>query len=322
LTGPVALRKLRGVTANATRHHILCLGGAVIDRKYRGRAAPQFATSNPVDAAQSFGGVARNVAETLARLGVSTALATLVGEDGNGTALLDHLAALNVQVDLIGRNPHRRTAEYIAVLEPEGRLLIGLAEMAIFEDLTPGWLGKLPIEKADWVFADCNLPPETLNTLLQRRRKGSFRLAVDAVSAPKAKRLPQDLSGIDLLFLNRDEAAAIADQAVPVPVQAALHIQSAGAARVVVMLGAEGCLLADQDGCTFLPAAATTCVDVTGAGDALIGGCLWQISCGAPLTEAVATGMRAAALTIASDATVRPDMSPALLGVGENLHAR
>lgn len=301
---------------------ILCLGGAVIDRKYRGHAALRMATSNPVEGQQSFGGVARNVTENLARLGAPVALATLVGADENGAALIRHLAALGADASLIRRAPEHRTAEYIAVLESDGRLLIGLADMAIFDALTPAWLDSLSphLEAAAWVFADCNLPADTLAALLRRRRTGDFRLAIDAVSAPKAARLPRELTGTDLLFLNGDEAAALLALEDPAPGPAAAGLRAAGAVNVVLTRGAEGCLLASQDGCTYLPARTRSCIDVTGAGDALIAGCLWRLLSDAHLADAVQTGMHAAALTIACTASVRPDLSPDLLSMVEEAH--
>ena len=53
---------------------VLCAGGAVVDRLLHLHAPAVPATSNPARAAASYGGVARNVAENLARLGVDVGL--------------------------------------------------------------------------------------------------------------------------------------------------------------------------------------------------------------------------------------------------------
>ena len=44
---------------------IICIGGAVLDRKYKAKAELAPGTSNPVSGFRSFGGVARNVTENL-----------------------------------------------------------------------------------------------------------------------------------------------------------------------------------------------------------------------------------------------------------------
>jgi pseudouridine kinase len=60
------------------RRPVVCIGAANIDRKLRPAAALLMGTSNPARQEESFGGVARNIAENLARLGADVALVTAV----------------------------------------------------------------------------------------------------------------------------------------------------------------------------------------------------------------------------------------------------
>ncbi|MFO1056143.1 MAG: PfkB family carbohydrate kinase [Dongiaceae bacterium] len=82
---------------------------------------------------------------------------------------------------------------------------------------------------------------------------------------------------------------------------------------MVVTLGAEGALLATAAGLERLPSPASAARDVTGAGDALIAATLQGWIAGLPPADALRRGMAAAALTVASEQAVRPDLSPALL---------
>ena len=77
---------------------VVCVGGATVDRIYRAQDALRSGTSNPVTSRRGFGGVARNVAESLARLGAKVDLISAVGDDGNGRAMTAHLAELGVNV--------------------------------------------------------------------------------------------------------------------------------------------------------------------------------------------------------------------------------
>jgi pseudouridine kinase len=300
---------------------IVCIGGACVDRTYQAFAPLAPGTSNPVrTAAAGFGGVARNVAETLARLDVPAGLVSSVGADEPGRALSAHLGTLGVTTHLIV-SERRRTAEYVAVLDPSGGLAFGLADMEIFEALTPSLIDELwpLLSGADGVFADCNLPRDTLAHLIARCREPSaFKLAVDAVSTSKARRLPSDLAGVDLLFANLDEACAIAgaDLVTPSPEDLVQSILHRGAGAVVMTLGARGVLAAERGGAiTILPAVAAEVVDVTGAGDALIAGTLSRVIDGAPLVEALRIGLVAAALAIETGGSVRPDLSPGLIRI-------
>ncbi|MIL09424.1 carbohydrate kinase, partial [Salmonella enterica subsp. enterica] len=163
---------------------IICVGGAVLDRKYRARAPIVAATSNPADGFRSFGGVGRNICENLARLGAETGFVSVVGDDENGRAIIDHLKRAGADTRHVGFSGRFPTAEYVAVLEPTNDLALGIADMSIFEELGPLALAPaLTQAKAgDWVLFDCNLPQETIEWLAGERGKAGFRLACDTVS--------------------------------------------------------------------------------------------------------------------------------------------
>ena len=76
--------------------HILVIGAATIDVKGRASKGLQLGTSVPGTIKVSFGGVARNVADNLARLGQSVVLISAVGKDGLGKQILERTAAAGV----------------------------------------------------------------------------------------------------------------------------------------------------------------------------------------------------------------------------------
>jgi pseudouridine kinase len=69
----------------------------------------------------------------------------------------------------------------------------------------------------------------------------------------------------------------------------------------------------DRSGLMRIGAIAVQVVDATGAGDALIAATLAAMLKGRSLADAARMGTAAAALTLESPASVRPDLSPALL---------
>ena len=293
---------------------VICIGGATVDRKYRTREAVQLRTSNPVTSERSFGGVARNVAENIARLGTKSSLVSILGQDENGQAIRANLMSLDIDTQHVATSRDHATAEYVAVLDPSGDLALGLADMAIFEALTPSFLHRVwPDLSGSWIFADCNLPSPTLHELIGLARQGSPMLAVDAVSALKVMRLPRDLTGVGLLFLNQDEAQALLGMPGALPHELAAALLERGAARVVLTLGEAGLIAMDSAGRIRGEAIPVQVVDATGAGDALIAGTLVAMLEGRSLVDSVRMGTVAAALTLESPHSVRPDLSPALL---------
>ncbi len=275
-------------------------------------------TSNPVDSQVCFGGVARNVAENLSRLGVFSSLVSVLGEDENGRGIIRHLGELGVDTQCCEFSGRYRTAEYVAVLEPCGDLVVGLADMAIFDAFTPDIIESHwpEIASSEWIFADCNLPPATLAALVSSARKQRLNLAIDAVSTVKATRLPQDLSGIGILFLNFDEARALVGEegiCLSSFEDTSSALLERGACRLILTNGPDGLLVADTVTSLRLRAAGVNVVDVTGAGDALIAGTLASMIAGHSVATAARLGMIAAQLTIEHSGSVRPDLSVALI---------
>ena len=293
---------------------VVCFGAAHVDRRARAIGAVALATSNPVTVTRGAGGVARNVAETLARLGRSVALVSRVGDDPDGAQVTADLARLGVDVAGVGRSPRRPTASYTALIDPAGELVVALADMAIYDELTADALRPALDRLAGhtvW-FLDANLPAGAIAFLLRARPAGAT-VAVDAVSVAKAARLAGLLDGIDLLFCNRDEAAALSGMAVATPADAAAAadaLRRRGARAVVVGCGDAGAHLAADGVAALLPACAGRVADVTGAGDALVAGTLYGYGLDRPIADCVRLGVAAASLTVESDAAVSPALDP------------
>jgi pseudouridine kinase len=300
---------------------ITCMGGATIDRKYYARNEVVLGTSNPAEGSRSFGGVARNVAENLARLGVATSLITILGDDESGRAIQRHMRDLAVDMSQVVVTGEKPTAEYAALLGPGSDLVLGIADMDILDLLTVSHVERIwsHLASTSWLFADCNLPGDVIATLIARKHSARFRLAVDAVSALKVTRLPQDLTGIDLLFLNRDEAEALLDpHSFTAPEEAALALQARGASEVILTLGSQGFVVATPDNVTRMRSVPANPIDVTGAGDGMIAGTLSRVLVGEPLSDAAQVGALLATITTESRATVHPDLSPRFLS--ERMH--
>src|SRR5436305_257330 len=114
---------------------IASIGAAHVDRRGILRGPTILGTSNPGDVHLDFGGVARNVAENLARLGCAVSMLSRVGDDEEGRRVIAHLRFAGIDTALVSRSPVRPTASYTAILENQGELVIGLADMDIYEEI-------------------------------------------------------------------------------------------------------------------------------------------------------------------------------------------
>lgn len=269
---------------------ILCIGGAVVDRSYESDDPPVKRGSNPVRGRTSFGGVARNVAEVLVKLGAEVKLASVVGEDRHGQELMAQAEASGIDVSQVSLMRGARTAEYIGIFH-KGELFAAFADMEIFERLDQSFAEHIlnNAGRIAGVFADCNLSMSALQMLRQYSGNLNLLLATDTVSPAKAKRLGRYLSGISLLFTNHDEAQEMSGESEP---RAAIGIfRNSGAASVVMGDGPAGVYAGDEKGVFHMVLPKSKVINVSGAGDALAAGTFLRRLEGASLREAVIFGM-------------------------------
>lgn len=298
---------------------VLCIGAANLDRKLRSIATMQLGTSNPATAEEVYGGVARNIAENLARLNLPTALLTALGDDGAGRALQDH--AQHAGIDTRGSLTLTDTATgtYTAILDERGELVVALADMALYDRMTPEFLAnRLPQRAAaSMTVADLNLPADSVSLLLEGARADHVPLVLVAVSQPKMARLPVDLAGLRLLILNRGELETLAGRALPTEADVRLAcraVQARGARDLVVTCGGQGVFHTRDGELVWLAAHEVDVVDVTGAGDAFSAAICWSLYQGSDdLTLACRRGLKAAAMTLESHDTVSPMLATDVL---------
>ncbi len=299
--------------------YAVVVGGANLDVVARSTAALVPATSNPGTATSSPGGVGRNIAENLARLGSAVHLVAVVGDDPFGGALLRATAAAGVGVEHVRRGP-QPTGTYTAVLDAGGELAVAVADMAATESLSAADVRAAAglLAGAALLVLDANLAPGTLAAALDLATAAGVPVVLEPVSVPKADRARALLqTGRPLLAVtpNRDELAVLAGLPTGTPATvaaAALHAQ--GVQHVWVHRGEDGSTLSTAGARrVHLRPRPVDPVDVTGAGDAMVAGFCHGLLTGLEPVEAARFGQAAAELTVTSAGTVRPDLTAALV---------
>lgn len=274
-----------------TPARVTVFGAIALDIRLTAHSPLVAATSNPVTSRETPGGVGRNVAIAMARLGTQVSLASRIGDDAAGRALLADLDEEGIDIRHVGRTADAPTARYWAVLEPNGELAMGLAEMAVLDGLAPADLDPATRQPAAAWFIDANLPAVCIDHLLRHPARPSL-VAADTVSTTKAEKLRGRLAAVDLLFTNEAEAAVLAGKADP------QLLFAQGAQAVVMGAGAAGLVLAEASGATRLAALDVVKRDVTGAGDALAATTLVARLAGLELEAAARLGRLAAAAVL------------------------
>ena len=293
---------------------VAVIGGANIDIHGRSTGRLLGRDSNPGVVQTSAGGVARNIAENLARLGVDCRLISAIGNDHHGQMLMRWSADAGVNLQYVHQIAAAPTSTYLAVLDDLGELSVAVNDMSIIEQLTPDRLAsqKAMLEQASLLIVDCNLPAESLRWLTSNF--AAKPIFADAVSATKVLRIRHCLGGIHTFKASAIEAAALFGQNARTlselrSIAARLHDE--GVARVFITRGESGVFYSsgDADG-NVKPAASRRDVrNSDGAGDAFLAGISYAWLADWELQRAMQFALTAADLTLSSPATNNPALS-------------
>ena len=254
---------------------VLCIGGANLDRKLRLSEPLRMGTSNPVSSEVSPGGVARNVAENLARLGCKVRLLSTFSDDLEGNWLLDHLNSAGVDV-----SPTSSFQGEKAEVTRPSRMLKGRCfwrwqtwnlRLDECRHLEKSW-NALGIPDA--VFLDTNFPEPVLNWVIEQclQRDWNFTSIRFRFRNPGNS---NSLEGIHTLQPNLDELESLTGKSLSKRedrMDACQSLLDQGVKKIILSLGSEGLQFVSRKHQFMLPVIPVKARDVTGAGDALCAG--------------------------------------------------
>lgn len=288
---------------------VVVVGGTNMDVVARTSAPLVPATSNPGHTRISPGGVGRNVAACLGLLGAPVRLVSAVGDDTFGEEALRVTAACGADVGAVRRVPGA-TGTYTAVLDDRGELVAAVSDMAIVDALE---LDTVHLTDAALVVVDGNLAHDQAARVVASAAAAGVPVAFEPVSVAKAARLADLIRDLFLVTPNADEVAALTGRPTGDWRASVDDLHARGVEHVWLRHGAEGSWMCSRDAePVHLPPVTATVVDVTGAGDAMLAAWVAAWLGGADPVSAARDGHLAAAATIESPHTVRPDLAAAM----------
>ncbi|XP_009558828.2 uncharacterized protein LOC104058943 isoform X2 [Cuculus canorus] len=297
---------------------------------------------------RTFGGVGRNLADCLSRLGQTPLLLSAMGKDEHSESILHycHHMDMSAVLQLEGKS----TATYCAVITTTGELSVGLGDMDIHQQITEQYVSqfKQNLCQAPLICIDGNVPLPTIQYVCQLAREHQLAVCYEPTDENKASKpfLSDSWKALTYISPNLQELKAI-NRTLRNPLPAELPsrledlVQTAVAlARpllahlccVMVTLGAHGVLLCGKSlggsislcpGAHKQADAASLCathypaihinreeiVNVSGAGDSLMAGILAGILAEHDTDTCVRMGLLAASLSLRSYEPISPEIS-------------
>ena len=250
------------------------------------------------------GGKGANQAVACARLGAQVSMIGRVGQDAFGAQLTEALRQDGIDVAQVSSDPELPSGVAMVMVDAaaQNRIIVAAGANGA---LTPDRIDAAAqvIGQAGLLVIQLEVPVETVLHAARIARAHGTKVLLNPAPAPsEAEGLPEALwRCVDYLIPNESEAHALTGIIVDGPdsaVLAARMLRARGVATVLITLGHQGVLIADETGETHLPTAAIQAVDTTAAGDTFIGGFCAGLLEGLAVREAAAFGQKAAAICV------------------------
>ena len=295
-----------------TAPDILCIGSVLWDVIGRSASAMRVGSDVPGRITRLPGGVAMNIAMTLARFGLRPALLSTIGRDAEGGDLMAACAARGMVTDMIYRSDDLPTDRYMAVEGANG-LIAAIADAhsleaagaKILASLSDGRLGSAATPYAGTIALDGNLTLDLLAQIAGDPLFSAADLRVAPASPGKAERLlPFLTAGRGTLYVNLEEAGLLCQTQFDTSRAAAAGLLAKGAARVLVTNGGDDATEGRPDGLLTQTPPQVLVRRVTGAGDTFMAAHIAAEIGGASPETALDIGLKDAAAHVSGDVPI------------------
>lgn len=290
---------------------ILCIGSVLWDVIGRSASVMDTGSDVPGRITRLPGGVALNIAMTLARMGRKPALLSAVGRDAQGEDLVAQCVRLGLITDHLYRSDDLPTDQYMAVEGANG-LIAAIADAhsleaagdKILRPLIGGALGSQRAPFDGTIALDGNLTEPLLSVIAGHPAFAAADLRVAPASPGKAERLlPFLTSGRGTLYVNLEEAGILCQTRFDTAPEAAKRLVQRGAARALVTQGGRTTCDATADGLVQSDPPRVLVTRVTGAGDTFMAAHMSAELDGADRASALTRALEAAATYVSGEIT-------------------
>ncbi|XP_058623041.1 uncharacterized protein zgc:136858 isoform X3 [Onychostoma macrolepis] len=293
----------------------IVIGGINVDFIAKGATKKLvFGQTNPGSVCQSFGGVGRNIADCLSRLGHKPLFISAIGKDSHSDAVLNYCKHMDTSA--VARLQDQRTATYCAVITESGELSLGLGDMDIHQQIQEQYVSQFEdhLASASLVVLDGNIPVSTIDYMCCIAKKHAVPVWFEPTDADKACKpfLSESWKSLSYTSPNLAELCTMNHTlGLPTPT-GALGVMvcgehDAGTVNLQPQKRQKGQLCA-----VHYPALAVSTketVNVSGAGDSFAGAMMVGILQGLDTDSCVRMGLLAARTSLLSPHPIDPSLT-------------
>ncbi|PIA55666.1 hypothetical protein AQUCO_00700167v1 [Aquilegia coerulea] len=255
------------------------IGGMVLDIHAKPSTTAHPKTTTPGKVHYVTGGVARNIAECMSKLGIKPFMISIVGDDMAGNLLMDYWKSAELDTAGIEQRQDITTPVVCNLFDANGELMAAVASVEAIElFLTQEQIQRFSsnICSAPVVMIDANLNPHSLEASCKIAKEADIPVWFEPVSVAKSKRVASIASYVTFTSPNEDELIAMAKALSPLDRFCPIQSLSNGGSKpsieyifqmlkpaimvllknsvkiVVVTLGADGVFVCSKDRPDFI----------------------------------------------------------------------
>lgn len=260
----------------------------------------------------SHGGVARNAAENLGKMGLNCRFVSTVSDDPTGRAVIQRLQQFGIDTEYMCPCPNGM-GMWLAILDHSGDLVASISHQPDLQQIEAFVMEKIEgiVQKSEAVALDMDITLPLAKKVLAVCRQYRKPLYGVVGNLDVVGRNPEVLEGMDCFVCNQEEAESLLREkitSIEAAEKAVRRLTGFGCKSAVVTLGSEGSVYYDlrtkEHG--HYATQEVEVVDSTGAGDAFFSGIVYELAQGRSLGQAVTTGTRIAVEVIQSKENALP----------------
>ncbi|KAJ3672978.1 hypothetical protein LUZ60_006352 [Juncus effusus] len=194
------------------------VGGMVLDIHARPIVNPDPATTTPGKVKYVNGGVARNVAECMSKLGTKPFIISVVGNDIAGARLMEYWKFAELTTEGILFLNNVTTPVVSNIFDCKGEVIAAVASVdAVEEFLTPDWIDRFHgiISRAPVLMVDANLSIHALEATCKMAAKAGVPIWFEPVSVVKSRRIASISNYVACTTPNETELISMANSLSP-----------------------------------------------------------------------------------------------------------
>lgn len=267
--------------------------------------------SNPGEVKVSCGGVCRNIAENMSRVGVNTKFISILGDDAKGKDILCQAEKVGLDMSDSLIIEGGTTPTYLAILDENGEMVSAVVDTKIANSFLPEDIDERAdiIKNAEYMFFGADNPK--LLEYIVTKYHGTTKFILDPVSTTKAKRIKHLIHYFHTIKPNRHEAEVLCGFKIETEEdvrQAGAYLRSLGVENVFISLDAEGVYYNTKEEEGIIKAESLSVLNVTGAGDAFVAGLGASYMEQKNTKDTVKFAIAMSNITISHEETIHPDM--------------